>query len=232
MKGKITIMVAALALSLAGCIGMSPPAGAAEAEIVLAQAIPTPPKRPVISLPIPTPAQEKEAARLGFEAPTLPAAPPAQVIQVTAPAIDPAVLAAAVAEAVKAAAPPPAPVKLGWGDWIVQALDTLEPLILMLGPVLLLPLLDKIPGPTGVLIRTFASRDRMQETLGRALAATKGAAAGKQLTVDVGNEVAATYLQIAADEWPRWLKRAAGGDEGIRKKVIGMLDLEPDATVS
>ena len=230
IKGKITIMVAALALSLAGCIGMSPPAGAAEAPLVLAQT--TPAKKPVISLPVPTPAQEKEAARLGFETPTLPAAAPAPVINVTAPSIDPTVLAAAVAEAVRAAAPPPAPVDLSWGSWAVQLLDLFEPVLMLLVPVLLLPLLDKIPGPTGVLIRALASRDRVQETLGRALAATRGAAANQKLTVDVGNAVAAQYLQIAADEWPRWLKRAAGGEEGIRKKVIGMLDLEADATVS
>jgi hypothetical protein len=228
MNKKIAFLAAVLALSLAGCIGMSPPA-AAQAPLVTAPT--TPAKKPVISLPVPTPAQEKDAIRLGYEPPA-PVTAPAPIINVTTPAIDPVVLAAAVAEAVKAAAPPPAPVSLGWGDWIIQALDTLEPLILMLGPVLLLPLLDKIPGPTGVLIRAFASRDRVQETLGRAIAATRGAAAGKQLTVDVGNAVAAQYLQIAADEWPRWLKRASGGDEGIRKKVIGMLDLEPDATVS
>jgi len=63
-----------------------------------------------------------------------------------------------------------------------------------------------------------------------AIARVEGAAKAKFLDVDVGSRVLASALQDVSDNWTKAAVKAAGGEEAIRDKFVGMLNLAPDVT--
>ena len=64
------------------------------------------------------------------------------------------------------------------------------------------------------------------------LNAVAGAAKGKTLDVNVGNQVLSEALNYAIANAPGWLTTWAGGPEGLAKKIWGRLDLVEQADAS
>ncbi len=91
--------------------------------------------------------------------------------------------------------------------------------------------LRMLPAP----IYRFLMMVRAEQLIARAVdfgvQSVAGAARGRTLTVDLGNEVLASatrYAVDAADDLVQWL----GGAEEVRWKILARLDVEPDAVAA
>lgn len=118
-------------------------------------------------------------------------------------------------------------IDLPWGDLLANGADTLVMIIIaLLGWAMRL-----LPAHILAVVQTW----QVEQILARAITAginkTAGAAKGKALTVDVGNAVLAQALQYVIDNAPAWLIKWAGGEEGLRDKLIARLDVEASAAL-
>lgn len=130
-------------------------------------------------------------------------------------------------------AAPDGQVVIGWGALLAEILDNLY----LAAVAVALWLLRKLPKVAVDALNALAGllgQGRVDTLLERAVQyginATKGAVAGRTLTVPVGNEVLERAFEYALRHAPR-LVSWAGGAIALREKIIARLNLEEDAAV-
>lgn len=119
-------------------------------------------------------------------------------------------------------------VSVPWGDWIVQVVDAMvEPVLLVLSTVVtyitavyLPPWLNAIAGKR--------LQERVNEVLEKAVlsaaAQTKGAVAGKEVSLSVSNEVLRGAIEYAVELAPGLVKKATGGNmEKLVKMILARM---------
>jgi hypothetical protein len=185
-------------------------------------------KTPIEAAPAAIPAHVSRPITLPLPSLVAPSAP----VAVPAPAYVARELVPAPAPAAVVVAAPRARLDLPWGEWLLELLDLLGPLLVPLAMLLASPLLDRIPGPAGVLVRAYMTRGRFEQAISAGINSVKGAAHGKSLSIEIGKPVAAAALQFIADNWTKTTIRAAGGPDAIRAQIVAMLPLEADATIA
>lgn len=116
-------------------------------------------------------------------------------------------------------------VSIPWGDWLYDSATTL---IAIIGAIMAWGI-RKLPARLVAIAQTDQVEQLLRNAIGYGVNTTAGAAKGKSLTIDVGNEVLEKALQYAIDNGPRWLISWAGGEEGIKGKIIARLDLDAKA---
>jgi len=127
----------------------------------------------------------------------------------------------------------PTAVSIPWGNW----LDAFIAQIIL--PILSVLIVSAVAWAAKFLpasLRAYATTKNtaaVEQLLGKAisfgLTKVEGAAAGQTLTVPVGSSVLATSAQYAVDHGPTWLLNWAGGEQGIREKILARLPIEPAA---
>lgn len=118
-------------------------------------------------------------------------------------------------------------VVIPWGDWLAAIINESGPVLLAIA----LWLIRKLPAAW----LSEQNIKRIDHLLDRAISyginTVAGAAKGKELSADVGSEVVAQALNYAIEHGPGSLVGWAGGENGIREKIIARLSLKPDAAL-
>lgn len=118
-------------------------------------------------------------------------------------------------------------ITIPWGDWAASLLMTVAALIVPL----ITWALRFLPAQLQALIRTVQVEQLLGKAVSYGLNATAGAARGKVLTVDVGNQVLAEAVHYAVEHGPDWADDWLGGEAGIRDRIIARLDLDQSAAL-
>ena len=227
--------IAAVALTTAGCFkvpsfGVAKPAAAEPIALAAVQ---------------PAAVATVEAPVTGRPAPAVRApvfVPPAIVAELAAPAAVPTLpvpQASAAPTEIKVTVAAPAPaadtrVTWGWGDELSRWMRILEPVLVPALVSLALWLLSLVapylPGPVGLAVRMWFTERTMRELVGRSYTAVAGAAEGREVTVDVGNQQLAYIASTALRELPPRMIRWMGGEDGIRAKASAVIPFEAEAS--
>lgn len=113
-----------------------------------------------------------------------------------------------------------------WGDWVAAIAKPLFDVIATALAALIVGLIAKF----APWLSTWITRVQIEGTLGRieafGLNAVQGAAKGKTLNVELGNEALARMVQYAADSANPLILKAAGGLPGIAEKLFRRLQLD------
>lgn len=118
---------------------------------------------------------------------------------------------------------------LPWGDWLVALLQPISAVLVPVAAAAITAGIAKVaPWAAAVL-----TRQRIEAAIQAGAAygrnAVAGAAKGRTVRVDLGSAVIAAGVQHVIDEAPQ-LIRAAGGVEGLARRIFRALDLEDGAT--
>jgi hypothetical protein len=117
-------------------------------------------------------------------------------------------------------------VVIPYGDYVIELAHVVGSLAVALFPVAI----ALLPAPVRLVVSAVFGEQLIRNARDYALNAIEGAAKGRTLTVDVGNQVLAQAVEYAVKEGAPWLVRWLGGPEGIRLKLFRLLDLEEQAS--
>ena len=118
-------------------------------------------------------------------------------------------------------------VEISWGEMLRNLLTIVGTVALALLAAAWAAVKVFIPAPIAALLDPVAER-MIREVVDYSINAVDGAARGRTLTVDVGNRVLAEALRELdrrGDRYTKWL----GGRPRVAKRILAMLDLEPQA---
>lgn len=109
------------------------------------------------------------------------------------------------------------------GNWADAILENAASLVAAALMAVFGWLLRALPKQAVDIIRTLRVEQILARAVDYGINATRGAVRGKELTVDVGNEVIAKAMQRVIDSAPGWVIEWLGGIEAIRKMIISRL---------
>ena len=138
---------------------------------------------------------------------------------------------ALIAPSVALAATGDTSVSVPWGDWVQAAVGLLNQIALPLVAAIVAWASRILPAALVGYLKMLQVEQLLNRAVGWGLSSVSGAAAGRELKVDVGNQVLAAALTYAIQHAPS-LVEWAGGSIALREKIIARLTLEPGATVS
>lgn len=121
-------------------------------------------------------------------------------------------------------------VVIPYGTWLSALGDLITNYAMPLLLTVAAGFVATLPGYAKVLVGTFLTEQNMRRAIQYALNQVAGAAAGKQLSIDVGNRVIAVAAQYFVDSVPAWLTRWLGGEAAIPDKVLSRITLEEQAS--
>lgn len=119
-------------------------------------------------------------------------------------------------------------VTIPYGDYVIEAAALIGDLAVALWPLAV----AFLPVPVRLAVSAIFGERLLRNARDYTLNAVAGAAKGKVVTVDVGNEVLATFVNYVVREGAPWLVKWLGGPEGIRKKAFRLFDFEEAATAA
>ncbi len=138
---------------------------------------------------------------------------------------------AATAAVAQTAAAPASPIDtmltIPWGDWLYNSATAV---IAVLGALITWGL-RFLPARILAVVQTAQLDQLLLKAIDYGVNTTKDAAKGKALTVDVANPVLKSALQYAVDNAPGWMISWAGGEEGLRVKIIARLNVDEKAAL-
>jgi hypothetical protein len=118
-------------------------------------------------------------------------------------------------------------VSIPWGDWLSDVASTL---IMVISAAVMWGL-RQLPSRILSIFQTTQLDQLLLKGIDFAINRTAGASKGRELKVDVANEVLATALRYAIEHGPKWMIKWAGGELALREKIIARLDVEADAAL-
>lgn len=118
-----------------------------------------------------------------------------------------------------------------WGNWVSAGI---EQVVLPILAAVLLALLTWAAKFLPASLRAYATTKNtaaveqlLEKAISFGLKKVAGASAGQSLTLTLGSDVLAQAAQYAIDHGPGWLLDWAGGEDGIRQKILARLDIDP-----
>lgn len=115
------------------------------------------------------------------------------------------------------------------GNWLTDALNVAEPMLVTLLMAVIAFVLAKVPAGIAALVGPLLSEQILKRATDFALNAVAGAAKDKTVSVDVGNQVVQAALDYVVKHAPEW---AAKFDTAtLMQKIIARLDLAPNAKI-
>lgn len=123
-------------------------------------------------------------------------------------------------------------VTIPWGDWVSAAAASMGETILMLVLSVVAWMSRKLPAGVSAMLKTKQVEQLLQRAVDYALNAVAGAAKGKTLDVNTGNEVLNVALAYAVDRAPAQLIAWLGGPEALQHMILARLQLGEDASAS
>ena len=92
---------------------------------------------------------------------------------------------------------------------------------------------DKIPPASiGAVLKGLITQQLVEKAISFGVNTVAGAAKGKTLTFDVGNQVLANALNYVVEHTPGWLLAWTGGVNAIRDHIIALLPVEDGASLA
>lgn len=137
---------------------------------------------------------------------------------------------ATIPAAAMAAAASDTSVVIPLGDWAAAAISFASQLVLPVVTILVGWAFRLLPASISAYLKTLQVEQLLAKSISYGLTAARGAAAGRVLTANVGNDVLAKAARYAVDHAPD-LVRWAGGEERLREKILARLDVEPAVSV-
>jgi hypothetical protein len=118
-------------------------------------------------------------------------------------------------------------VTIPYGDWLAAAANSL---IVILGALLAYGF-RLLPAQVVGILQSLRADQLLTKAVEYGINAVAGAAKGKALDVNVGNDVVAEAVNYVIQQGPAWLINWLGGEDGIRRMVIARLPLAEDAAL-
>jgi hypothetical protein len=118
-------------------------------------------------------------------------------------------------------------IRIPWGAWLSDLSSTLATILM----AVVIWLFRRLPGSVVAILQTLRAEQLIQKAIDYGLNATAGAAKDNVLTVEVGNEVIAKAATYAIDNGAPYIIKWLGGTDGITKKIVARLELEPEAQI-
>lgn len=120
----------------------------------------------------------------------------------------------------------PTVIEIGWGAYIPAIAAIIAAVVMAAFALLVSNMPDKVQD----LVKTLQVEQLVKRAVDYGVNSAVGATKGAKLTVPVGNEVIAFAANYALNEGASKVVEYAGGVEGIKRKILARLDLEPDAS--
>lgn len=123
-------------------------------------------------------------------------------------------------------------VTIPWGDWVAAAAASMGETILMLVLGLVAWMSRSLPPAIAGMLKTKQVEQLLQRAVDYGLNAVAGAAKGKTLDVNTGNEVLNVALAYAVDRAPAQLISWLGGPQALQHMILARLQLGEDASAA
>lgn len=133
----------------------------------------------------------------------------------------------AVAQTVAEKTVPDTIVEIPLSSWITAAGEFIGPLI----GVAILWMIRFLPKQLADFLKTMRVEQLLQKAISYGINAVAGATKDKPLSINVGSEVLENAIQYVVDNGPGWLIKWAGGEAGIREKIIARMNLDAQAAL-
>lgn len=215
---RLAALAGALLCAAAAAIG-AVPATAAGSGLAFAPGV------AVATLPPTRPVTIAQAVETYADAKVLPAAAAGQV---AAPAVAPADPVKIVVEAAPAAASTTV-VAFTWGAWLQH---DVFPFLWVMFTAAFAYAVRFLPGWALLLLKSYGEQRLLAQI--HDIAANMVAGVSKNGTrtyqADVGNQMLATAVRVGLEGFPMFVK-LLGGEDALRMKLLGMLNLDPAAAI-
>jgi hypothetical protein len=123
-------------------------------------------------------------------------------------------------------------VTIPWGDWLAAAVGSMGETILMIVLSVVAWMSKSLPASIAAMLKTKQVEQILQRSVDYGLNAVAGAAKGKTLDVNTGNEVLNVALAYAVDRAPAQLLAWLGGPEALQHMILARLQLGEDASAA
>lgn len=131
----------------------------------------------------------------------------------------------------QATAVPPADagVTIPWGNWIIQVLDVLQPMVLLALTGVTTYIMGAFVPPWIKAFAGQAAQNRINQVLEKAvlsgIAQTREAVQGKRTTIPIANDILERAAQYAIDQAPELVKTAAHGEfDNLLKMLLARME--------
>ena len=127
------------------------------------------------------------------------------------------------------APPPPTEVTIPWGNWIVQVLDVLQPMLLIALTGVTTYIMAAFVPPWIKAFAGQAAQNRINQVLEKAvlsgIAQTKEAVTGQRTTIPIASDILARAAQYAVDQAPDLVKHATNGEvDNLLKMILARME--------
>lgn len=124
-------------------------------------------------------------------------------------------------------------VTIPWGDLLATLLLYLQDTLLAALLAALTWVVGRVlPSWLAPIIGTARLEQLLTRAIDYAIATTAGAVKGQEVSVNVGNELAAKALRYAVEHGPGWLISWAGGKELLAEKIVARIPAAKDAALT
>lgn len=124
-----------------------------------------------------------------------------------------------------AVVPPGSTIVIPWGAWFSE----LASLIASLAFASIVFLLRSLPGQAVAVLRTVRAEQLLERSLDYAANTTAGAVKDKTVEVHIANEMLAKAISYAVQNGAPRLVKWMGGEDGVGKKLLARMKVEPEA---
>jgi hypothetical protein len=114
------------------------------------------------------------------------------------------------------------------GTWVDQTLAAIQSSVGLLIAALIAWAFRALPKSVVDILKMLQAEQLLKRAADYGINATRGAVAGKELALDVGNEAVAKAVQYAVDNGPAWLIEWLGGERAIIDKIVARIPLAGD----
>lgn len=118
-----------------------------------------------------------------------------------------------------------------WGDTLAALLLHFQEFLTVTLLGLLSVVVAKMPSWVTAIMGPAKVEQLLTRAIDYAISTTAGAVKGQEVSVQVGNELAAKALRYAIKHGPKWLIDWAGGQEMLAEKIVARIDVIKDGAI-
>lgn len=123
-------------------------------------------------------------------------------------------------------------VTIPWGDTLSTILVGFQDTFTVTLLAVLSLVVARMPGWVTAIMGPAKIEQLLTKAIDYAIATTAGAVKGQELSMDVGNRIAARALRYAVEHGPGWLIEWAGGEKKVGEKIVARLPVAKDAALT
>ncbi|BAQ49522.1 MULTISPECIES: hypothetical protein [Methylobacterium] len=123
-------------------------------------------------------------------------------------------------------------VTIPYGSWLTSAAAGIQEIVVSVIMAIIAIACRRLPAAVGAVVRGLLTQQLVERAIAFGMSTVAGAAAGKTLSVPVGNAVLANALSYAVEHAPGWFLKWAGGEQAIRDHIIALLPMDEQASLA